>query len=1155
MPPKLQKEIARKKPEIQAYFSQPSLSAGLSAHMQKAQSLLHELLPPQFYQLPDQKIEAWFQENLPLISWDPPKTLPDALTMRFLCAPTQEIGAEKIIIEVVRKWLIPEKEIHILSNQNFYFYMKEASSRLFFIAELTILVENDRDLSIIRDHLPLLSSELSLSLASTKYLEQILDTKGLTLDQKSSQVQFYLRKLTERAPHQFDMEVFREMSTFYALSIPDFRKFRMPKHLTRVIVSHYLMRKKILHQLSVSPEKRHLEFRFLRSKLHFPFGTKSVLGLSIAVVLADRYETFEDSHIINAVQKFIPSIQIVKGSSYSYRPNQDPIKYIYLELEKKDGSSCTQQEIRLLNRELKDQLKKRIEKLIPSVFMIRNEEEVMRSILLLSQELRYLSDIPQVMINFDKQEGEELFFTVILVRVLKKHDLPLEKLFTQHLIPFRFLPDRVQNVGYVRKKNPKEANVFHLCIPKERAILRTNSSVNFYVARQKIISILNEALGDIRDYNGGMILKQGELFTQFQEIFSGIAVKDQELLENFFFAMNPIEAQATVPIDALKTLFQICLEATVANFDKRDSHFKKIIRKKDVCFAVLRVKGNGLEKILSKEISQLENFSKSLIRTKVMYQGTTLQGMIYFSSSESARRAFKAVIDTSLNSWKTQVRNQQELRLSFVDLPLSLDPRLGGDEYSVNILKMLFEGLTRVGKDSKPALALAKSVEISPDQKRYTFTLRPSKWSNGDPVVAYNFEYAWKKVLSPSLYTPFAYFFYPIKNAKAVKEGSMDIDSVGIKVIDEMTLVVELENPTPEFLEYIAHPLYCPINHKVEQLHPNWAQSGGEDYICNGPMRLAGRKSNGGYLFTKNPHFWDVQNVKLDRITINKNNSETAIGMYNNDEIDWIGHPMRNWETYFATNDPIYTTQALGTHWCVFNTQRYPFDLLKMRLAFTYAIDREHLIKTLPFSPEAAVSLLPKIHTGIKDPKIAKGNRQLAKQLFEEALKEAGLTRESFPVLSMYHPSGQGRQKAAKGIASMWEEVLGITCRVEDYPFHVLFPKMIKGDYQLAMMTWKSWINDPLYTLNAFQYRKNRVNFSKWEHSNYQMLLEAAQREIIPEKRTRYFAQAEEILIHECPVIPIHYEVYRYSHKKELKGAFASHSGNVEFRWASIAPR
>lgn len=1151
---KIQKEKKKKLPEIYPFFPCSSRSSILNRHLRKAKEILYRILPEEFLLLPSSLSEDWLIKNLPIIYQDIPEITPDGLILSFLCAPTEEAKAEKVLLEIIRKWLFPEKEVNILNFYNLYFHMRGVSSKLLFLGEVKILIENGKELSLAREHLPLLTSELSLCLSSSKYLEHILDTKALTFDQKSSHVQFLLRKFIERVPRQFDVEVFKEMSTFYALSTSEFRKFRMSRHLTRIIVSHFLMRKKILHHLSISPEKRHLEFRFIRSKLYFPFGTKSVLGLSIAVALSDRYETFEDIHVIEAAQKFVSNIQIVKGSYYFYRNNQNPIKYIYLEIEKKDGSKFQQQEISILNLELKEQLKKSIERLIPSVFMIRNEEEVMRNILLLSQELKFLSDIPQVMINFEKHEGEELFFTVLVVRVLKKHDLSLEKLFFSKKQSFRFIPDRVQNVGYIRKKNPKEANVFHLCIPKERSILRTNSSVNFYLARQKVISILIETLGEIRDYNGGMILKQGELFSRFKEAFSGIAAKDQELIENFFFALNPIESQATASLSHLKTLFRICLDATRSELTRKESYFQKIIQKRSNCFAALRTKDKELEGILNEELNHLENFSKSLIKTRFNYQGTIIQGIIYETTNPEQQKHFQKVINSSIEKWHKQIQNQQELHLSFWDLPISLDPRLGGDEYSSNIIKMLYEGLTRVTRDSKPSLALAKSVEISQDQKKYIFTLRPSKWSDGSPLVAYNFEYSWKKTLSPSFYTPFAYFFYPIKNARAAKEGRVSIDKIGVKAIDDLTLVVELENPTPEFLEQISHSLYSPINHKLEKLHPNWGQSGPESYICNGPMKLKEILPNGGYIFSKNANYWDQENVKLNSIVITKNSAETAIEMYKNDEIDWIGHPMRPWEPYFSTGDKEFYTKFLGIHWCVFNTQRYPFDHLKMRQAFAYAVNREAISKVYSETTMPAATPLPHIHTSIFDKDLAYGDRKKALRLFEEALKELGLTRKNFPIISLYVSGGSARVKIAEMLLRTWEELFGISCRLEEYSFHLHFPKMLKGDFQLAMINWKAWINDPFYTLSAFQYRSNRINLSKWEHPQFQKYLDYAKRETILENRMEYFKKAEEILIQEYPVIPIIYEAYRYTHKPELQGAFCSDTGNIDFRWASFSP-
>ncbi len=1147
-------ESQKQLPEIQPYFSQPGSSSALSKHIEKGREVLKSLLPDTFSTFSPEEMEKWASTDLPLVKWNTPTTTPESLTITFLLAPKQEVKAEKVLLEVIRRWLIPEKEVQILGFYNMYFCMKQSNSKLFFLAEVEVFVEDGRDLNLILENLPLLAGELSLCLSSLKYLDQFLDTKALAFNQKSTNVQQYLRQLIQRAPKNFDVELFREMSAFFALTRPDFHKFRQAKHLTRIIVAHYLMRRRLFHSLSLFPEKRHLDVRFIRSKLHFPFGVKSVLGLSVAVGLTDRYEVFEDTHVIAAVQKFIPGAHLVKGSYYSYQTNHDPIKYLYLELEKKDGTPFELQDVGLLSSRLKEELRKRIEKMIPSVFMIRNEEEVMRNILLLSQELKYLTDLPQVMVNFDKQGPSELYFTVLIVRNLQKGDVPLEEAFSELPASCRFIPDRVQNVGLVRKKNPKEANVFHLCIPKDHSILRTDSSVNFYLARQKVVQLISEVVGEVRDYNGGMILKQGELFTQLKDAFVGTADNHQELLENFFFALTPIEAQAVTTLNSLKALFEMFLASTAADLTKRSSVFQKFESRKNGLFAVLRTKDRSLEAAINEELNQFDQFSKALVRTKVTYQGTLLQGFIYETSNQAQQQQFQYCIEAAIATWTAKIAHLQELRLSFLNLPPSLDPRLAWDETSSTVVKMLFEGLTRISQGSRPALAIAKSVDISADQKRYTFKLRNACWSDQTPLVAQDFEYAWKKILSPSFYTPFAYFFYPIKNAKAAKEGAVGLDQVGVRAEDDKTLVIDLETPTPEFLELTAHALYSPINQQLEKLRPNWAQSGEEGYVCNGPFRLKRTLPHGGYEFIKNTNYWDRHEVKLDRVFVTKNNSETAFEQFKNDELEWIGRPMYPWESHFEKGEEdLLSNDSLGVNWCVFNTQRFPFDNLKMRQAFAYALDRSKLVKQLSDNTAPSVTPLPPHHSSIVNKKLLEGDRKLAVQLFELALKDLGLTRKTFPILT-FIAAEKSTRRLRELLIEQWEEVLGVSCRLEEYDFPILFSKMVTGEYQIGMIAWKAWVNDPSYTLNVFQYRTNKVNFAKWEHPKYLDLLERAKQEIVPQKRLDLMNQAESVLIEECPVLPLNTVMYTYMHKKRLKNAFVSETGNIDFKKASIVP-
>lgn len=1140
--------------KLQHQIPQPVQAEKLRRHLEKGERVLTKLLPEGLPSVSGEEAERFIAKHFPVLKWDAPPSIPDILSIYFLCAPTHEIKPDQAFLQLMRKWLLPEKELHVAGFDSVYFYKRAFSTRLFFAAEMQIVVEQDRDLSEVIDNLPLLSHELSLCLSSAQYTQLLLDTKALSLDQQSTQIQGYLRKLFARASDHFDRDLFREMSLFLAVSQPNFRQIRSPRHLTRIIASHYLMRRRLLHHLSVSPQQRHLELRCIRSKLQFPFGAKPILGIVIAIAFSGRYEMFDDKNVMDAVQAVVPDAKMVKGSYYFFRANHDPVKYLYLELEKKDRTLFQREEIAALQRGLGTNLKKRVETLIPSVFMTRNEEEVMRNIFLLSQELCSPSDIPQVMIHFEKQEAEELFFTIILVRAEKKGDQTLGKAFADCPGQFRFLADRVQRVGHVRKKISKTAYVFHLCLPKEKAILRADFSVNFYLARQKVVSILTAALGEVRDYNGGMLLKQGELLSQLKREFAGIAQDDLELLENFFFSLSPIEAQATTALSVLKTLFQLVLEAASEKLLRRDSYFHKCLRKRNRAFGILRTKDAIADGILSEEIGQLEG-SRSFIKVQVFHLGTHFRGYIYEMSRDTQYGDFQARIARGINRWLDKLRSQQELRLSFDSLPRSLDPRLGGDDYSTTLMKMLFEGLTRLGRDSKPDLALAQSVDVSPDRKRYTFKLRPTMWSDGTPLTAQDFEYAWKRVLSPAFYTPFAYFFYPIKHARAAKNGEADISEVGITVPDARTIIVDLESPTPEFLEQTAHALYSPIHRKHDQLHPNWAQDFGDGYICNGFMKLEKSLENGGYALTQNPFYWDSASVKLGRIVVIRNNAETALEMFRNGAIDWLGHPIRPWEACFAENDgKKRQTKALGVHWCVFNTQRHPFDCLKMRRAFSLAIDRSEMLPEQSGILGAATSPLPLIHATVQDEMHICGNQELAAELFEQALQELGLTRGGFAAISLLVAAGSPtRRLVAQRLIAQWEKVLGVHCRLEILPFHHLFPKMVEGSFQLGTINWTAWINDPFYTLNAFQYRSNRVNFSKWEHEEYKSYLSRAHRAIIPGDRTHYLKKAEQLLIRECPVLPIYREQYVFMHNEQLVDVLCSDTGHVDFKWSSIS--
>jgi ABC-type oligopeptide transport system substrate-binding subunit len=1139
---------------IEPTLSYSLISPEITSHVAAMEKVVRKCIPPAFFRLSSAQFKIKLIQELPLLVWNEPITAPGCIEISFLSLSSKEDSIEAKLLDILRSWVVPGKLTTPLSTQVLYFHWDLFPNEAFLVFQVKLLIKTSKDLSKALLHLPSLSSHLSSSLKNPSAFKAFFPNRPLLEDMKHAAVHRELIALIEKFPTFFDSSIFLEMGRFFSLCPKSFFTPRISRLITKILACHYLMRVRLLRQLSSYPEKRHLEIRFIRTELKFCFGSKSVLGIVLGIAPLDKHEFFEESHILEAVQSLIPDIQCVQGSFYGHQGIGDPLCMRYIELEKKDGSRFSQNEIRLLKKELEHELRRRIEKLVPAIFMIRNEEETMRNILLLSQELKYLSDLPQVMISLDKQTSSDIFFTVILVRLLKPGMPSLSQSFQKLRDKVSFLPDRLQHVGFLRKNHPKEANVFHLKIPKDSSLLRPDYSVNFYLARQKAALFLTEAIGAFRDYNGGMILKQGELFYQFKDSFPTVAEKHSELLENFFFSLNPIETQATLPLSSLQILFKQFLEARETELQKKEQYFLKVEEKKEHVFAMIRTQDTSFKEELNAALLQYELWSKSLIHTFSQVQGSLYTGLILTHPELKKHQLFIEALHEAIKNWKNRLKNLQILKLSFSHLPSSFDPRLNGDETSSALSKMLFEGLTRLNKQGKPELAIAQSVEISKDRKRYLFKLRKCYWSDGSQVTAYDFEHSWKKILSPQFSTPLCFFFYSIKNAYAVKQGLCSIEQLGVKALNNLALAVDLEYPTPEFLELTALAIYSPVHHVIDKIHPDWGLRDAEDFVCNGPFSLKKMTNHIRYEFIKNPFYWDKEKVRLEQILLSKESSQIAQAMFKNEETDWLGMPMRSWEPFFDEQPDFEMGSTFAAiHWTLFNTEKFPFNSSKLRKAFNLAVDREELTATLPNTCMPACTPLSLLHTMNHNPDSTRGNEKRALELFEEALLELEISRKQFPLITLVFCNNLIREKTAKYLVERWKQLFQIPCRAEKFEYPVFVSKLTKGDFQLATIYWKAWVDHPIYTLNIFKSRNHGINFSKWFDPRYQALLEAAEQEEDHAKQIEHLSKAEQLLMEESPIIPLYYEREKIIKKKYLREVvYSQTTGYVDFKTSYI---
>lgn len=182
----------------------------------------------------------------------------------------------------------------------------------------------------------------------------------------------------------------------------------------------------------------------------------------------------------------------------------------------------------------------------------------------------------------------------------------------------------------------------------------------------------------------------------------------------------------------------------------------------------------------------------------------------------------------------------QVLNIGLFDEPPTLNPAEVNNVTSIIVLDQIFDGLTRLNPKGEPELAMASDIQVSKDQTKYTFTIRDgAKWTNGDPVTAGDFEYAWKYQIDPNnANTPNAYLFYIIKNAEEAKKGKASLDQVGIKAINDKTLEVQLKYPVPYFTKLIANAYFYPVNEKIAKTNPKWALEAGDNYVTNGPFKM-----------------------------------------------------------------------------------------------------------------------------------------------------------------------------------------------------------------------------------------------------------------------------------------------------------------------------
>ncbi|WP_282142247.1 peptide ABC transporter substrate-binding protein [Cytobacillus oceanisediminis] len=509
--------------------------------------------------------------------------------------------------------------------------------------------------------------------------------------------------------------------------------------------------------------------------------------------------------------------------------------------------------------------------------------------------------------------------------------------------------------------------------------------------------------------------------------------------------------------------------------------------------------------------------------------------------------------DSKDDGKKEEESAEKVLYLNNGQEPTSFDPPIGFDSVSWSALNNLMEGLTRLGQDHEPEAAIAEKWDISEDGKVYTFHIREdAKWSNGDPVTAGDFEFAWKRLLNPDTGSSAAFLGYFIEGGEAYNNGEGSADDVKVKAVDDKTFEVTLVSPQAYFLSVITNPAFFPINEKVATENPKWFAEA-ESFVGNGPFNLTEWEHDSHFVMEKNDQYWDAETVKLDKIhwaIIDDTNTEYQ--MYQSGELDVSDVPSELSEQLLG--EAKVEDQA-GDYFYRFNVNMEPFQNLNIRKAFAMAVDQQQIVDFVTKNGEKPAYGF--VSYGFADPSgkdfrevsgdLVKTNAEEAKALLEKGMEEEGY--DKLPEVTLTYSTDDTHKKIAEALQQMFKENLGVEVKLANMEWNVFAEEQKALKFQLSRSSFLADYADPINFLENFQ-TGHSMNRTGWSNEKYDQLIKDAKNEADEAKRFELMYEAEKILFEEMPIIPIHFYNQVYLYNDAVSGIVRHPVGYMELKWA-----
>lgn len=503
--------------------------------------------------------------------------------------------------------------------------------------------------------------------------------------------------------------------------------------------------------------------------------------------------------------------------------------------------------------------------------------------------------------------------------------------------------------------------------------------------------------------------------------------------------------------------------------------------------------------------------------------------------------------------------------------PTSLNTLLATYAYDFTPINAMIECLYRDDENDVPQPAGAETVDISDDKLVYTFHLREdATWSNGDPVVATDYEFAWQQALNPEVASDYAYMLYFIHNAEPYFNGEVEWSEVGVKVIDDYTLEVTLDNPLPYATDLFAFPTLAPINQKFyEEVGADKYATDAEYFCCNGMYELTEWSHNSQIVFQKREDYWNADAVGPDTIVYKIiTDSQAGLNSYLSREIDYTdldsGEVVQQAE---AAGFEVGVKPARSSYYLIVNTEDEFMSNQNLRLALAYSIDKQALVDTVyqndnqPMTSFTPPAIMGANDSSFQEALVAErgemypgsGDLEKAQEYLQAALEELGCTVDELN-LSIDCADDSLRRNCATFLQEQWRQNLGI----ENITVNSMQTKQVSanrqsGDYCMSLGGWSPDYNDAINFLDLWV-TDGGNNDSFWSNEEYDNLIAQATAEADEEVRQQYLFDAEEILAAEMPVIPLYWQCQNYSYNKDkiVDGAIIT-ANQTTFYYATLA--